>query len=452
MWVLAGLSALLLLFRRRIAKGPVMTTRITLAATLVASFAASCAQTIVIAALPAFAGEFGVSGTSATWALTAFMLASAVSTPIAGRLGDLFGYRRIALVCLGFFVVGTLLCALADSFPLLLTGRAVTGVSCGVFPLAFGLVRRAVPPGRLPGVVALLSAMFGIGGSAGMLVAAPLVACLGSAWLFWPLLFLGILGLLLAALLPPDEARTGGRVDFGGAALLAGALAALLLGISEAKAWGTAAAIALFAVAAALFAAFGVVELRTREPLVDLRVLGRRAVAAPNLITVVVAAAIFGVVTVIPRLVATDRLVLALLPMVLVMLVATPLSPRLGGRRSVRIGALFGIASCVLLVFAHDELWQVCVAGVLLGVGYGLTFAAFGTLVVEAVGARDTGVATGVNTIARTAGGAIGAQLAAVLITGGDYGPAFAVFGLIAVAALAVTSALPKRSPVVSAV
>jgi MFS family permease len=449
MWLcFGGLSALILLLRRKIMKGPYMATKITVAAVLVAAFAVSTAQTIVIAALPAFAREFGVPGTTAPWALTAFMLAAAVATPIAGRLGDLFGYRRIALVCLGCFIAGLLLCVLAGSFPVLLAGRALTGLSGGVFPIAFGLVRRAASAERIPGLIALLSAMFGIGGAAGMLAAGPLLESFGTDWLFWPLLALGIVALMLVLMLPADEATGDGQVDLAGAVLLGCALVGLLLGISQARSWDTGLIVGVFVATAVLFAGFAAVESRVRGPLVDLQLLGRRAMAVTNLITVVIGAAMFGVVTLIPHLVPEDRIAVAMLPMVATMLVATPLSPRLGGRLSVRVGATLGIVSCAALVFVHDELWQICVAGLFLGAGYGLAFAAVGTLVVDAVEPHQTGVATGVNTIARTAGGAIGAQLAAVLITGGSYGPAFTAFALIAALALAVTSALPRRAPI----
>lgn len=451
MWLVAGLCTLLLLLRNKIVRDPRMARGVTLAAAVLAAFAASTAQTIVIAALPAFGREFGVSGTVAPWALTAFMLAGAVATPIAGRLGDLFGYRRMALVCLGFLVVGLLVCALASSFGLLVAGRALTGVSSGVFPLAFGLVRRATPVERLPGVVAVLSAMFGIGGAAGMLAAGPLLA-FGTDWLFWPLLVLGVGAAVLTTLVPVDVSSGEGRVDVVGAVLLGSALAGLLLGISQARSWGAGPALALFAATAVLLAGFAVVELRVREPLVDLRLLGRRAMAMTNLITVAVAAAMFGVVTLIPSLVAEDRIAVALVPMVATMLVATPLAPRLGGRLSVGLGALLGACSCAALAFAHDRLWQICLAGLVLGAGYGLSFAGFGTLVVDAVDAAQTGVATGANTIARTAGGAVGAQLAAVLVVEAGYGPAFGVLALFAVAALAVTGTLPRRAPAVPAV
>ncbi|PZF84624.1 MFS transporter [Jiangella anatolica] len=444
MWVAAGLSALLLLCRRRLLTGPRAAARVTVAAVLVAGFAASMAQTIVVVALPEIAREFGVAGTTAPWALTAFMLAAAVATPVAGRLGDLFGYRRIALACLGCLVAGTLVCALAPSFALLLAGRALAGLSAGVLPLAFGLLRRAAPAGRLPGLVGLLSAMFGIGGAAGMVTAGPLLTSAGPSALFWPLLALGIVALVLVALLPSDEAAAGGRVDVAGAVLLGGALAGLLLAVGRARDWGAVAAAGLLTLTVALFAAFAVVERRAPAPLVDLRLLARPAAAVPNVVTVVIGASMFGVVTLLPHLVTVERIAVVLLPMVAAMLVATPLAPWLGGRRALRAGTVLGAVSAGVLALAHDELWQLCLVAPVLGAGYGLAFAALGTLVVDAAEPRHTGVATAVNTIARTAGGAIGAQLAAVLVAGGGFGPAFAAFGVVAAVALAVTVALPR--------
>jgi MFS family permease len=135
------------------------------------------------------------------------------------------------------FVAGTLLCGLgaaAGSFPLTLAGRAVAGLSGGVFPLAFGMARAAPPPARLPGVVAVLSAMFGIGGALGMVLSGPLADWFGTPWLFWPLLVPGLAALALVAALPATARPPGGRVDLAGAVLLAGALVCLLLPIAAA--------------------------------------------------------------------------------------------------------------------------------------------------------------------------------------------------------------------------
>ncbi len=412
-------------------------------ALLPATLTASLAQTIVIAVLPVLGPELDASATAVTWVLTAFMLSSAVATPVAGRLGDLLGHRRVLLACLGCFAFGTLVCALAGTLGWMVLGRALQGVAGGAFPLAFGIVRTSVPPGRVPGVIALLSTMFGIGGSAGMVVAGPVADAAGTRWLFWGTLALAAGALAACAALPPARRTTpGGRVDLAGAApprapggRVDVARASLLFGV-----------------------------------LADLRFMGRRALVTTNLATLVAGAAMFGVITLIPRFVQTPPAAgygfgapaaqagLVMLPMALAMLVATPLAPRLGRRFGSRLplqaGAACAAVSFLLLAAVHERLWHFHAAGLLVGIGYGLAFASIGNLVVEAVEPDRTGVATGVNTIVRTVGGAVGAQLAAALLGAGPvpaesgYTTAFAAFAALAVAAIAVASAIPRRSSV----
>ncbi|WUI03036.1 MFS transporter [Spirillospora sp. NBC_00431] len=438
--------------------------------------AASLGQTIVLAVLPEFARGLDASTTEVTWVLTAFMLSSAVATPIAGRLGDLVGYRRVLVGCLCCFTVGSLVCALAGgSLGVLIGGRALQGVAGGVFPLAFGIARTAVPPARLPGVIALLSAMFGIGGAAGMVVAGPLVDVLGTSWLFWGTLVLGGAALAAVPALPAVRPSRGGRLDLGGAVLLSGALVCLLLAISQGRpwGWGSAAVVGLFAGGAVLLAAFGVLESRIGDPLVDLRLMGRRGQATTNLATFVVAMAMFGAITLVPRFVQTpagagygfgsspSEAGLLMLPMALVMLVASPAAARLGHRRGGRAplvaGAVCAAASLAVLAAAHGHLVNFYLVGLLIGAGYGLAFAAMGILIVQDAPVRQTGVATGINTIVRTTAAAVGAQLAAVLLearTPPD-GPApdesgytlgFTVFAVLGVAAVAAGALVPGRS------
>ncbi|MEV0390302.1 MFS transporter [Nonomuraea sp. NPDC050643] len=460
------------------------------AALLLAAVTASLSQTIVIAVLPVLGLELAAPATGVTWVLTTFMLASAVATPIAGRLGDMFGYRRVLVACLGFFVAGTLVCGLAAetrSLGWMVAGRALQGVAGGVFPLAFGIVRSALAPGRMPGVIALLSAMFGIGGSAGMVLAGPVADAAGTGWLFWGTLPLATAALAATAALPrtvetspggsaagPGAAtRGGGRVDVGGAVLLSGALVALLLAISQGRAWGWGPAAVAGGCGAMALGGFVRVQLRAAAPLVDLRLMARRALVTTNLATLIVGAAMFGVITLIPRFVQTPPTAgygfgasvteagLVMVPIALVMLIATPLAPRLAARYGARLplqaGAALAAASFLLLAAFHDRLWHVYAAGLLVGAGYGLAFASIGNLVVEAVEPHQTGVATGVNTIVRTVGGAIGAQIAAALLaTGTPAGPgatpaesgyttALVVFAVLAVAALVAASAVPGR-------
>lgn len=442
MWIIAGLTALAVALRRRPDSAVV--------ALLVAALAASLAQAIVLSALPVLGQEMNAPATEVAWVLTAFMLASAVATPIAGRLGDLFGYRRVLLGCLAFLAVGALVAAVGTvthSLGVLVTGRAVQGVSGGVFPLAFGIVRATVPAPRIPKVIGLLSAMFGIGGAIGMVVAGVLIDSLGTAWLSWGILVLAVVALVIATALPATSPPGAGRVDLVGAALLSAALVCLLLAISQGRSWGAGPAAILGALAVVLFAVFTMSQARSRDPLVDVRLLRRPALATTNVATLVVAVAMFGGVTLLPQFVQTPRFAytpteagLLMLPIAAAMLVASPLAARVGRHRA-RLPLLLGAASAAVafgvLTAAHTQLWHFVVVGMLLGTGYGLAFASVGNLVVNAVEPHHTGVATGVNTITRTVGGAIGAQLAAALLAAGaSYVTAFAVFAVVAAAAL----------------
>ncbi|MFK4100345.1 MFS transporter [Streptomyces sp. NPDC019531] len=452
--------------------------RAVVAALLVAACGASLAQTVVVAALPSLQSDLGTSSTGVAWVLTSFMLASAISVPIAGRLGDARGYRRVLVGCLSSFAVGALVAALGThlgSLGVLVTGRVLQGVAGGVFPLAMGIVRTSVPPARIPRVVAVLSAMFGVGGAAGMVIAGPLVEAFGTESLSWLTLALAIVALAGIRFLPAGKGASGGRIDLVGAVILSGALVCLLLAISEGNTWGweSAGILSLFVGAAVLLAAFAVVELRSADPLIDLRLLKVRAFAAANLIAFIIGAAMFGSITLIPRFVETPEAGgygftlsaagagLVMLPVGVFTLIASPLSGRLTERFGPRVPMCAG-AGCAAVAFAwlavaHGSVWDFCLTGVLVGTGYGLAFAALGNLVVASVEPRHTGVAVGVNTIVRTVGGALGAQIASALLAASPspripalpdvagYTHGFILFALVAVAALVATLAMPRR-------
>ncbi|MEV5504184.1 MFS transporter [Nonomuraea fuscirosea] len=188
---------------------------------LLATCGVAVAQTIVLAVLPVFTRTLDVSATGATWLLTAFMLASAVATPAAGRLGDQFGHRRPLVIGLAFLLVGSVVAAVSTplgSYPGVVTGRVLQGLSGGVFPCAFGLARQTVPAERLGGVIAALSTMFGFGGALGMVAAGPLADVTGPATLFWLVAVLALLALAAMVRVPSPSASPAraGRVDLGG--------------------------------------------------------------------------------------------------------------------------------------------------------------------------------------------------------------------------------------------
>ncbi|MGI5151578.1 MFS transporter [Plantactinospora sp. CA-294935] len=452
MWVILGLTtAVAFLVRRAKGRTDTVATKITgtpdragrrlaTPTLLLASLAVAVCQTIVVAALPVLSRKLAVSATTATWLLTAFMLAVAVATPIAGRLGDLYGHRRVLCVGLSALLLGSVLAAVSDHagwFAGLLAGRVLQGLSGGVFPVAFGLARLSAPPATLNALVAALSAMFGVGGALGMVVAGPIVAAIGTPSLFWLGVVLAGVALVGTAFLPADRSAVvdRGRPDVLGGVLLAATLVSLLLGISQGRSWGWASVpvVATFVVCLVLGVAFVAVEFHAVAPVVDMRLLRQPTLLGANIAAVVISVGMFAAVTIIPQYSQTPSRLgygfgdspadtgLLMAPTALLMILAAPvcarLSKRTGSRTTFQIGAVLAAAGLGLLGVAHDHRWQFYLAGAILGAAYGFAFASLGALVVGAVDSHQTGVASGINTILRTVGGALGAQLAAVVLT-----------------------------------
>jgi len=432
--------------------------------------------------LPEIQREYGADPASAAWILTGYLLAASVATPIVGKLGDLFGRGRVLTLVLVAFAVGSAVCALAPSLGVLVLGRVIQGVGGGIFPLAFGIIRETFPPERVATAIGGISATFGIGGGVGLVIAGLIVSALDASWLFW----LGLMALPAAYAInryvPNEDTRPGAKVDWLGAALLSVALAALLYGLSKANAWGwTSPRVLVLTFGGLGLAAFWVwVETKVDQPLVDMRVLRRRPVLMTNITAVLVGFSMFASFLLIPQFAQTSERFgygfgatvtgagLLMLPSTLVMLVAGPLAGRIATRANSRlplvIGTFFGMLAFLFYALFHGSVWEICVGGALLGVGIGFSFASMANLVVESVPRDEVGVATGINTIMRSLGGALGAQLVASLLTGktiaGSAIPAEAAYtdafivaavaaGLAMVAALAIPhTRRPQSQPV----
>src|SRR3954464_5221008 len=128
-----------------------------------AAIAFALSQTLVVPALPALAKEFDASSSAVSWVLTGFLVSASIATPIAGKLGDLYGKGRVLTAVMLIFSVGAVINALAPTIGVLVAGRVLQGVAGGVFPLAFGIIRDTFPREQVAGGLAIISAIFGIG-------------------------------------------------------------------------------------------------------------------------------------------------------------------------------------------------------------------------------------------------------------------------------------------------
>jgi EmrB/QacA subfamily drug resistance transporter len=436
------------------------------------SFALS--QTLVIPALPQIARDLDTSAATASWILTAFLLSASIATPIVGKLGDLYGKGRVLTAILLLFSAGATINALAGSIEVVIAGRVLQGVAGGVFPLAFGIVRDTFPRERIPAGLGLVSAIFGIGAGIGLALSGVIADGLGTRWLFW-INLVALPGALAAQrLIPRVEAGRRPRVDWLGAALLSAALGAILLGVSEADEWGWGSApnVALIGGGLLLAAVFVAFEARVAEPLIDLAVLRKPAVATTNLTGFMVGVAMFASFLLLPRFAQAPEAAgygfgasvtvagLLMAPAAVTQLLTGSLAGRLGTRIGFRAvlasGAGLAAASFVVMAVAHAHEWEVVVSGALLGAGISFSFAAMANLIVAAVPQSDVGIATGINTVMRTVGGSFGSAIATAILAGntaaagglpteGAYTAAFAVSAGAALLAVGAALLVPRR-------
>ncbi len=402
--------------------------------TLVAAVISSLGAPLV----PDVSQHFHVSLSDAQWSLTAALLAGAISAPIMGRLGD-GPYRRETIAAgLGVVFVGGIVAGVAESMPLLVVGRAMQGVGLGLAPLTMAAARDHLPRDKAPQAIALLSVSAAAGVGAGYPISGAIAQHLGlhAAFLFGAL----VSGVALTATLwivPTNRDAPHAPLDTVGAALVALGLVALLLAIGEGNAWGWGSTriLVLFLLAAVVLAAWVRQQLRSRHPLVELRLLRRRAVLTGDVTALVLGIAMYMYLSLVTDFVQTDHgaagygfgesvLVagLCLVPFSIFSLMASrsvpALSRRLGSRAVVPLGALVVAAGGAFFALFHTSLWQAFVTMGLVGIGLGYTFAAIPGLIVRAVPEEETGSAMGFYQVVRYVGFSLGSALSAALLAG----------------------------------
>ncbi len=408
---------------------------VTLAVLALGSVAYAMLSSLVIPALPTMMRDLGTNETGVTWLITSYLLAASVGTAILGRLGDMYGKERLLMWTLVILAFGTLISALATTLALQIVGRFIQGSAGGIFPLAFGIVRDEFPREKVAGGIGLLSAILGVGGGVGIVLSGVVVENLDYHWLFWAALAATVLAAVLTwRLVPESPVRVPGRINWLAGALMTIGVSAVLVAVSETTVWGWGGAKTI-ALAAFGFAVIGLwiwVEVRSANPLIDMKMMRIRGVWTTNAAAFLLGAGMYASFVIFPQfaqlpestgfgfgasvIVSGLYLLPATLGMAILGILAGRISSRFGSRWALLAGTAFSFASFLFLAVAHSAPWQMLVSAALLGIGIGLAFAALGNLIVQAVPPQQTGVASGVNTVMRTLGGALGGQLSATFI------------------------------------
>ncbi|MFB7457917.1 MFS transporter [Streptomyces sp. NPDC056188] len=423
-------------------------------------------QTLLVPVIKDLPQLLDTSPSDATWVLTSTLLSGAVATPIMGRLGDLYGKRRMLIASLSVMVVGALVSAFTSALLPMIAGRTLQGFAMGAIPLGIGLMRDMLPRERLGSAMALMSSSIGVGGGLALPAAAMVAQHADWHTLFYGAAGLGVLSIGLTLLVVPESpARAEGSFDLPGALGLAGGLVLLLLPVTKGSDWGWSSptTLGLFAAAVAVLLLWGLMELRVAAPLVDLRTTARREVLLTNLASIMVGVSFYVVSLVLPQLLQLPTATgyglgqsmvvagLCVAPLGLTMMFTAPVYARLSARYGPKVTLIIGLLIIAVGYAAGlglmNAAWQTVVVSVVLGTGIGLAYSSLPALIVGAVPASETGAANGLNTLMRSIGTSVSSAVIGMVLantahhTGGLAVPSmhgFRVSFLIATAAVVV--------------
>ncbi|WP_406636664.1 MFS transporter [Amycolatopsis sp. WGS_07] len=410
---------------------------------------------VVVPALPLLQRDLHTNETGATWLLTAYFLAAAAATAVVGRLGDLFGKRRMLLIVLCVMAVGQLVCAVSDSLAPEIAGRALQGVAGGLFPLAIGIIRDEFPRARVAAGIGAVTATIGIG-AVGIILPG-LLPRLSWHWLFWLPLVITLITLAGTWLLVRESpVRPGGRINWFTTILLVAGVTAVVLGISEGGTWGwsSGGTLGLLAGGAVVCGIWGFAEAASDNPLINVRLMRLRGVWTTNAVAFLFGAGMYAAFAVYPIFAQSPGFgyhatILACglycLPMSIPSIVVSPfagrLADRIGPTVTLVLGTLITAAGFGYMAAWHAYPYDMMISLGLMGLGFSIAFPTLMTVCVHSVPAENVAETTGMNTVVRMIGGAIGTQVAAAVISGIPGEDGFTVAFLI-LAAFAVVAAV----------
>ncbi|NPC98164.1 MFS transporter [Nocardioides sp. zg-DK7169] len=444
----------------------------------VAGITAALMQTLVVPLIQDLPRILDTSASNASWVITATLLTSAVATPISGRLGDMFGKRRIMLICAGSLIAGSVVGALATAVVPMIIGRGLQGIGMGMIPLGISAMRDLIPAERLGNSIALMSASMGIGGALGLPLAAAVAENANWRALFWGASALAVLvAVLIFAFIPATPVASSGGFDAIGAVGLGIGLVSLLLGVSKGADWGwsSATTLGLLIGAVVVLLAWGAYELRTAAPLVDLRVTARPVVLLTNLASLVIGFAMYAQSLIIPQLLQLPsetgyglgqsmiQMGLWMMPGGFVMMAMSPVGAKISHARGPKITLALGgftVAVGYLCAIAlMSSTWGLLIAVCICSMGVGFAYGAMPALIMGSVPLSVTASANSVNTLMRALGTSFAAAVVGVVLAqmttdfGGFAVPSEAGFrtGLLIAAVLALLASvialcIPQRA------
>jgi len=409
-----------------------------LGALLIGTATGTLGNSLVNVALPTIMDHFAVDVVTGIWPVTVYLLFFAVTMPLFGRLGDMYGYKRAYLIGMSVFAASSLLASFVQSYPSLILLRAIQGVGNGpILPAIMAVVGTLFPPGergRAMGVWALVNSAFH---AAGPPLGGVLTQYFGWQSVFLSYIPLCVLALVLVWRLMPDDSKSQRQsFDVIGALTLTAATLTLMFNLRQGASigWTSPVSLALWALCVGLMAAFLVTERTVRQPLVDLDLLRNRPLSAAATIAFVQAFSQFGLLFLIPLFLidlqgyeaAQTGLILACLP--IAMAVSAPLAGRLADRYGCRLLCVSGMAVTAVSGLALSLLgpatppWYTIAFLSLTGVAMGMVQSPAPASISLVVPPQRLGIAMGLFNLLRFIGATLGPTVFALVLQAGGPG------------------------------
>ncbi|MFL6485346.1 MAG: MFS transporter [Nitrososphaera sp.] len=419
-------------------------------------------ETMVLPAIPDFIQDFNISYSTSSWILSSYLIAGAVMTPIAGRLSDIYGKKKILLIVMTVYSTGILAGGFANSIGFMLAARAAQGVGMSMFPIAFGIIREILPEKKLAMGQTIFSSTFSGGAVVGLMVGATIIQNFGWQATFFSIFPIAVtLGLVIKKFIhirdpSASEIKTGEgagarqqevrnekekenyssstntqTIDVKGTLALATTITSFLAGISflESNSANTGFLIAaLFSVAAVSLAVFIVIEKRVSSPLLDLKLMTHRMILPATIILMMVFLCMFMVYQTIPIMVRSpqplgfggDAVVTASvqLPFMIVLLIGTIMSGfilnKVGNTRLTLLGTIISAIGFFSLLLFHSTEFMVSVSLAIISAGLSLSITGGFNIVLLSAPIQMTGIALGMALLLNLVGMSIGPSIAAM--------------------------------------
>ncbi|WP_405576629.1 MFS transporter [Streptomyces sp. NBC_01092] len=418
---------------------PVLIGKAAVGALGMLAVATGALESVVTPTLPLLQRELAMSPAEGALLSIMLLITGALVTPVAGKLGDRYGGKRVLIRLMAVVSAGGLVSALAPNLPVLLLGQVLQGAMVGALPLSFILVRKHLPAGESKVAIGTVSGLFVGGGMAGTLSAGPVAEGLSRHWMF-ALSTIAVIGatMLVNRLMPhdPPGRSDGAGIDWPGLVLLSGTLVTLMLVLALAPDIASQPLVlgALIAVLAAFVTGWIAVERRAASPMVDLGMLARPAVWKSCVLTFAICVGTSVPVYLVPQLFAVPadeygfgagatEIGFYLLPGAVAASLAGPISGigarRFGSRAVVTTGIVLMAAALIVLAAVHTEVWHLVIGKMLIALANGLCVTAMVTSTATSVDQSDTGIATSLVLVTRVIGFAVGVQVSGAILTAG---------------------------------